>query len=229
MNIGVVTRTCLLLAALAAALFCVHAGTVYLSAARTQASVDAWFNGKVEPTHSQLRTAQQTLANADSILFNDADIKISLAKVNIVRARKKTGDIYLDAVQRYISEARGLRPTHFEALALQVFLDDYRNQNDCKAVSSLQQLLQIAPFETQVQMLAGPILIKRWYELPAAVQEFAKPLITSALREPSTRETMLSAMGTYKIVAPFRCCSPNRETSARLRALEAEAANATYQ
>lgn len=224
-----VLRIAALLIAVVMGFICLQSGTAYFTASRSAAQVESWFTGESLPEATTLQSVQKNLESVDTALLDDASVKTSLAKLYIVRAQTETSDVYFEAARKAISDARLMQPSHFEALALQVFLDDYLSQNDKDTFAAMETLLRLAPYEKNVQQLVGPILIKRWYALPSALQENGEKLMTSALREPETREQMLSAMRRYKVAAPFSCCSPNKETSARLRMLEAEAANATYQ
>ena len=222
-------RISALLIAVVMGFICLQSGTAYFTASRSAEQVESWFTGNSLPEISTLQSVQKNLESVDTALLDDASVKIALAKLYIVRAQTQTSDVYYEAARKAISDARLMQPSHFEALALQVFLDDYLKQNDEDTFAAMSTLLDLAPYEKNVQQLVGPIMIKRWYELPDELQQAGEKLMTSALREPETREQMLSAMARYKVAAPFSCCSPNKATSARLRMLEAKAANATYQ
>ena len=222
-------RIGLLIAAFILAVMCVRTGTTYWHAHALSTQVQSWFVGNQLPAPGELARTEQQLKQLEKTLAADAGVKLSLARLYIVRGQSETASRYYDAARAALVRARLLQPSHYEALALRVFLDDQQYGLNTEAMVLLEQLLRLSPYEKQVQQLIGPVIVKNWNLLSGSLQQLAEPLISSALREASTKAVLFDAMRQYNLVAPFKCCSPNRETSAQLRVLEATTPNDTFQ
>ncbi|QPG05149.1 hypothetical protein IT774_13595 [Salinimonas marina] len=222
-------RVGLLLGAFILAAMCVRTATTYWHAHTLSTQVQAWFVGDQLPAPGELARTEQQLKQLEKTLAADAGVKLSLARLYIVRGQSETASRYYDSARAALVSARRLQPSHYEALALRVFLDDVQNGLNSEAMVLLEQLLRLSPYEKKVQQLIGPVLVKNWNALSGTLQQLAEPLISSALREASTKAILFDAMRQYNLVAPFKCCSPNRETSAQLRVLEATTPHDTFQ
>lgn len=218
----------LLIAAVCGGLWGLRAGTAYFAAHRMANQVNDWFSGQRLPDTAQLAQAMQQLEAAAQVLPHDGAVHTTLAKLYFVQGQHATSQHYFDAAHQALLAAQRARPSHFGPLALQVLVYAHTGPQQ-QMIDALSTVLQMAPYEKQVQEWVGPVVVQHWYSLPPIVQQQAIPMITGALREPSTREILLAAMARHNIVSPFTCCSPNRETSARLRILEAQAVNDIYQ
>lgn len=206
---------------------CVQTGTAYFSANDAVAQTERWFSGQSKADEADLEIVQKNLESVDSAILDDATIKLALAKLYFVRGQHNQSDVYFEAAHKAISDVQLMQPSHFEALALRVVLDDYLDEIGQDTLSTLRKLLTMGPFEREVQKLVGPILVKRWFSLPPDIHSMAEPLITSALREKSAKAVLMNSMARYHIVLPFFCCSPNQETSDQLSHLETSIRNAT--
>ena len=210
-------------------IMCAQTGTAYVAADVASDKTQAWFDGDSLPAPGEIASIQQQLETINSVLIDDAQVKLALARLYIVRGQTDTSKIYYEAARKVLSDVGLIQPSHYEALALQIFLDDFEDTFTQASHTDLVQVLNVGPFEKAVQQLVGPVLIKRWGELPPDIHQLAEPLIKSALRERSTKEILFHYMQQYHTVTPFMCCSPNRETSAQLRVLEATTPNAVVQ
>ena len=224
-----VLRIVLLMSALLLAAWCLFTGITYWRVHILAPTVASWFAGDAIAGPGELKQAQQKFEQFESTLSFDANIKYSLAQLYIVRGKSQSDRYYFDAARATLNQAQALQPSYYQALALQVYLDDYYYGFNDTTHARLQQLLGLSPYEKKVQMLIGPVLVKRWFELSDELQTMAKPLISSALREAATKARLFEAMQQYNVVSPFTCCSPNRETSAQLRVMEATTANAPHE
>ncbi|MCU7553161.1 hypothetical protein OCL06_00960 [Alteromonas sp. ASW11-19] len=185
-----------------------------------------WFKSEQYPALTKLSDTQQQLQELSDRLPPYAEGHLALAKLYAMQAtfsqypQQKRQEM-LAAAQAEINLARGLQPSHYDALSLQVWLDWQRNLPLFERLSALRLALQQGALEKSAQWILGPVIVDEWPALPADIQQQSGPLIRSMLAEESSRVRILNAMYESRSFAPFTRFSPNRATSVLLQTLHA--------
>lgn len=119
----------------------------------------------------------------------------------------------------FITRIHALQPTHYQAFALTMANAPLTGQPVTAYHDLLRTWLPLAPNEEEVQINAGSYLIAHWEELPADIKELALPVIQSGLRQQPVKRILIQAMKTHNVIRPFLKISPDRATTAKLKAI----------